>query len=477
MTATSERPNVLLITTDQQRYDALGLANPDSPLRTPTLDDLATRGVWFRRAYTTSPVCIPSRRSLLSGLHPQTHGLRTYRDGLDWDAPISLPGLLSDAGYQTQLIGKLHLHPQRKRYGYDHMIRAERSNDRWGTPLQPTNDWVDWMKAQGYEHPTDIGINGNGRNARPWGKPEHTHLTSWLADQAVDFVTRTRDPSCPFFLHLSFIAPHPPLTPPQAYWDRYFRRHDERPVIGDWAPQGEPARGRPDDAATGPFPLQEIQDAMAGYWASIHHIDDRIRYVLTRLFEYGSPRAKEPTLILFTTDHGELLGEHHLWRKTLPYEGSSHIPFLISGRNIPDLKPGISDDLVCLEDVVATVLDRCGVDLPAPLGTNRLDGQSLVSHIRGEGAPVRDRLHGECGGYHFIVKDSWKYLWFQGTGEEQLFDLAEDPHECVDRSAETDRLEPFRGWLDEYLADRDDVDFAAIGTSPCVNQPPRAIWG
>jgi hypothetical protein len=301
MTATTAHPNVLLITTDQQRFDALGLVRPDGPLETPTLDALACSGVHFRRAYSTSPVCIPARRSLLSGLHPQTHGLREYRDGLDWDAPISLPSLLGAAGYQTQLVGKLHLHPQRKRYGFDHMVRVESSNDRWDTPLQPTNDWIDWMHRQGYEHPNDLGINGNGRNARPWDKPEHTHLTSWLADEAVDFITRRRDPTCPFFMHLSFVAPHPPLTPPQAYWDRYFRRHDARPAIGSWAPTGPAQRGRPDDSMTGPFALREIQDAMSGYWASIHHVDDRIRYVLTRLFEYGSPRAHEPTLIIFTS--------------------------------------------------------------------------------------------------------------------------------------------------------------------------------
>ena len=477
MTATVERPNVILITTDQQRFDALGMACQGGPLQTPTLDSLAASGVWFRRAYTTSPVCIPARRSLLSGLHPQTHGLRCYRDGLDWDPPISLPGLLSQAGWQTQLVGKLHLHPQRKRYGFDHMVRCESPNDRWDTPIHPVNDWADWMKAQGYEHPNDLGINGNGRNARPWDKPEHTHQTSWLANQAVDFITRTRDPSCPFFLHLSFVAPHPPLIPPQAYWDRYFRQHDARPALGDWAPQDEPQRGRPDDSMTGPFALSEIQDAMSGYWASIQHIDDRIRYVLTRMFEYGSSRAKEPTLIIFTSDHGEMLGDHHLWRKSLPYEGSSHIPFIIAGRNLPDLKPGVCDELVCLEDVVATVLDRCGQSLPAPLGSNRLDGQSLLPILRGEGGRVRDRLHGECGPYHFVIENAWKYCWFQATGEEQLFHLGEDPQERHDRSAATDTpLTRLRQHLAEHLSSRDDVNYDPQACRPCANQPPQALW-
>ena len=477
MTATIERPNVLLITTDQQRFDAVGINNPDGPLRTPTLDNLATGGVNFTRAYSTSPVCIPARRSLLSGLHPQTHGLRAYRDGLEWDAPISLPGELAKAGYQTQLIGKLHLHPQRKRYGYQHMVRSESSNDRWDTPLQPVNDWCDWMRHQGYHHPNDIGLNGNGRTTRPWDKPEHTHQTSWLADEAVDFITRYRDPSAPFFLHLSFIDPHPPLNPPQAYWDRYFRRHDVRPTIGDWAPTHAPQRGQHITSQTGPFDLQDLQDTMAGYWGAVNHIDDRIHYVLNRLISYGSPRSQEPTLIIFTSDHGEMLGDHHLWKKSVPYESSSRIPFIISSVNMPDIQPSTCDELVCLEDIVATVLDRCGCSLPQPLGTNTLDGQSLLPILQGENTTIRDRLHGECGKYVYVVKDNWKLCWFKDTNEEQVFDVRNDPKECHDRSGDCPIRDELRGYLAEYFSTRDDIDYQPERCTPCLGQPPQSLWG
>ncbi len=476
MSATTKLPNILLITTDQQRFDALGCTCPHGVLRTPTLDALAASGVYFRRAYSTSPVCIPARRSLLSGLHPRTHGLLDYRDGLDWNAPLSLPQLLRERGYQTQLVGKLHLHPQRKRYGYDHMVRCESSNDRWDTPLQPVNDWADWMRAQGYAHPNDIGINGNGRVARPWDKPEHTHLTSWLADHAVDFLTRYRDPSCPFFLHLSFVAPHPPLTPPQAYWQRYFGRHDARPVCGQWAPTSAPRTGIPDDAMTGPFPLAEIQDAMSGYWASIQHIDDRIRYVLTRLCEYGSSRQREPTLIIFTSDHGEMLGDHQLWRKSVAYEGSAHIPLIVAGRNLPDLQTGVCDGLVCLEDVVATLLDRCGGAVPAPLNTNDLDGRSLLPQLHGAATPVRESLYGICRPYHYLVHGEWKYLWFETTGEEQLFHLASDPQECHDRSGDAAQLLPLRQRFAAYVTSYEGIDFDAEACRPCDGRPPRALW-
>ena len=473
---TSKRPNLLRITTDQQRWDALGINAPATDLRTPVCDQLAASGVNFTRAYSTCPVCIPARRSLLTGLHPASHGLRQYKDGLEWDPPFTLPGLLSGAGWHTALIGKLHLHPQRKRYGFDHMIRTESPNDRWDTPLQPVNDWVDWMKERGFTHPNDIGINGNGRVARPWDKEERFHHTSWLADQAVEFFTRWRDPSQPFFLHLSFWAPHPPLIPPPADWDRYHRHHRRQPISSQWMPSFDRVwRGNPDDSATGPFDPSEMHDAIAGYYGLVNHIDDRIRYVISRLFEYGSPRAKEPTLILFTSDHGELLGDHGLWRKSLPYEGSAHVPFFITGRNLPVVRASC-DQLVCLEDIAATVLDLCGQPIPPEL-QGPYDARSLAPTLRGDPQRVRDALFGECGGAHFILKGSLKYLWFAGTGEEQLFNLEVDPEEKEDLSGQAGIIDPFRRLLDEYLAHTGRAAPPDSARTPCLNGPPRAVWG
>ena len=477
MAATQAKPNILLITTDQQRFDGLGINAPHLPLRTPTLDALAASGMNFTRAYSTSPVCIPARRSLLSGLHPQTHGLRGYQDGLDWDAPISLPQILRDNGWQTQLIGKLHLHPQRKRYGFEHQIRVESSNDRWDVDTQAVNHWADWMREQGHQHPNDLGISGNGRVVRPWDKDESTHLTSWLANSAVDFFTKETDPSRPWFTHLSFVAPHPPLTPPQAYLDRYADKHGVQPSLGDWAPQGPVPAGIPDDSPTGPFALDDIQRAMSGYWGSINHIDDRIRFVLSRLFEYRTARAAEP-IIIFATDHGEMLGDHHLFRKSLPYEGSAHIPFFITGKNI-GLQRGSCDELVCLEDIVATVLDRCGLTMPQPLGDG-LNGTSLMPLLQGKSQAPRQQLFGECSQVHYVIENHKKYIWFARTGEEQLFDLKTDPNELHDLSGQPGQaaqLQRFREHFAKHHAERQDINYDQRNWKPCCNQPPQALWG
>jgi arylsulfatase A-like enzyme len=218
--ATPERPNILLITTDQQRFDAMRINNPQTPLRTPHMDGLASRGVNFTRAYTTCPVCIPARRTLLTGLHPTTHGLTKYQDGKPWEPPFTVPGLVREAGYQTQLVGKLHQWPQRKRFGFDDMILSDSPNHRPTSDFHPHNDYTDWLQqVDPHAEPNNHGVNGNSRVARPFNLDENRHQTSWLADQAIDFLTRRRDPSMPWFLHLLFWAPHPPLVPPQAYWD------------------------------------------------------------------------------------------------------------------------------------------------------------------------------------------------------------------------------------------------------------------
>jgi len=470
------RPNILLITTDQQRFDALGINNPSTSLQTPICDQLAATGTNFTRAYATCPVCIPARRSLISGLHPHTHGLRHYQDFLDWDPPFTLPGLLKNSGYHTALVGKLHLHPQRKRYGYDHMWRTESMNDRWDTK-QHVNDWADWLKEQGITHPNNTGINGNGRVARPWDLDERYHQTSWLADRAVDFLTKYRDPSQPYFLHLSFFAPHPPLIPPQAYWDKYFGRHNHTPVMSDWTPRFDRIpRGIADDAQVGPFSKEEMHAAAAGYFGLINHIDDRIRFVLSRCFEYGSDRQKAPTLIMFTSDHGEMLGDHHLWRKSIPYEGSSHVPFFITARNMgKEFTRGTSDQLVCLEDIVATTLDAAGVPIPRELD-GELEGKSLLPILRGEKKTVREQLFGECDNNHFIIRSQYKYCWFGRTNEEQLFDLYSDPYELHDLSANSDLLQPMRALLADHLKSRPEAKYDPTTATPCANKPPKYFW-
>ncbi len=465
------QPNILLITTDQQRYSALGI-NGNPILRTPNLDALAASGTNFSRCYITCPVCIPARRTLISGLHPDTHQMRGYRDGREFNPAHTLPGCLGAAGYQTQLVGKLHLHPQRKRFGFDHMVLSDSANHRPTSPHQSQNDYRTWLIERGFSHHSNShGINGNGRVGRPWTASEELHHTSWVAEQAARFFHVQRDPTSPWFMHVSFVAPHPPLIPPQAYWDRYARRDDLCPTIGEWAPTTPPRKGVPGDAPAGPFDPAEIHDAIAGYYGLINHIDDRINYLIDQFFEYTNPRAAEPTWIVFSSDHGEMLGDHHLFRKSLPYESSAHVPLFITGRNV-EAPRGSCDALCGWEDVMPTLLDLAGAKIP-----EGLDGRSLLPVMRGEAPGVRDELHGVCqtqAANRYLVRGPHKYIWFTKTHEEQLFDLSADPNECRDLSGDFRLLEPFRRSMARIAAAAgENYDPATL--SPCANRAPAAL--
>ncbi len=471
-----QKPNILLITTDQQRHDALGI-NGNKVLRTPNLDSWASSGTNFTRAYTTCPSCIAARRSILTGLHPSNplHGLRGYRDGLEFNPPWTLPALMRDAGYQTQLIGKLHQYPQRKRFGFDNIILSEQMDIRADSKFFGVNDYGEFLQRNGHKFlPNSVGIGPNGRVARPWPHDEDLHHSSWLTEEAVQFVTRKRDPSMPWFLHLSYWAPHPPLVPPQVYWDRYVNQPGMRSTIGQWASTREHAAGLAPDSSTGPFSEAEMRESMAGYYGLINHIDDRLLYLREMLFQRGSPRESAPTWIIFTSDHGEMLGDHHLFRKSLPYEGSAHVPFLIHGVNVDRPACRSSDGLVSLEDLLPTICELGGAEIP-----DGVDGRSLVPVLRGSTPMVREDLFGEHdGGFgnHFVVAGRFKYLWFTRTNEEQLFDLAADPHECNDLSGQADLLKPMRAKLAEHLKGRADVRLDPGALKPLGNAVPTVFW-
>ncbi|MCC5840365.1 MAG: sulfatase-like hydrolase/transferase [Opitutales bacterium] len=469
-----KRPHILLITTDQQRYDGMGIhGNP--VLETPNLDHLARCGRDFSRAYVTCPVCIPARRTLLSGQHPFTHGLRRYEDGLDWDPPFTLPGILSDAGYQTQLVGKLHMHPMGKRYGYDHMVLSETTHARPTSSTQRRNDYARWLREQGVaEHPHFHGINGNGRLVAPWPLEDRFHQNNWLAREATRFLCEDRDPTSPFFLHLSFFHPHPPLVPTRDYLARYMAKEMPPSVLGEWAAQGGVATGLAADSAVGPFEEAIIQRARAAYYALINHIDDCIAHVLDRWREYGNPRTREPLYVLFSSDHGEMLGDHHLFRKSLAYEGSSHVPFFIGGYNVP-IERGVDETLCSWEDVLPTVAELAGVSLPGPV-----DGRSLAPALRGEAVEPRESITGMCQCHatnYWQVRGDEKYIWFSQTQEEQLFDLRTDPQETRDLSADESRLVPFRESMTEAARLHGGFAYEPDNLTPCRNRPPKALFG
>lgn len=445
---TPPRPNLLLLMTDQQRGDCLGIEG-HPVLQTPCLDRLAATGVHCTRAYSACPVCIPARRTLMTGQRPATHGVL-----MNHNAPLAgptLPGELARAGYQTHLVGKLHLWPKRKLHGFMSADWADSPHERHETD----DDYIRFLRQAGVhlrQPGVAHGAHCNGWVARPWHLPEHLHFTNWVTDCAMDFLER-RDPTLPFFLKVSYHQPHQPCTPPQVYWDRYLAMDLPEPVVGDWARVfAGPQRGLAVDSWRTALEPALMKQYRAGYYGCINHIDDQIGRLLRAL--------PANTVVVFTSDHGEMLGDHQWIRKRTPYEPSARIPLLL---NLP-ASFGIAGGQtlaqpVELMDLMPTLLEAAGVPIPPTV-----EGTSLLGLLRGTAPAWREYLHGECSqiptlnsGMHYLTDGRCKYVWFPGAAQEQFFDLEADPQERHDLAgvpARAAELALWRARLVETLTGR-----------------------
>lgn len=447
----AERPNILLIVTDQQRGDALGVAG-HPVLQTPFLDEIAANGVRFTNAYSACPVCVPARRTMMTGAKAASHGVFMNYD-THLDLP-TLPGELTRAGYQTHLCGKLHLYPSRKLYGFMSADWADSPTQRHTGRFR--NDYQRFLIEHGHFGPdigTASGMTSNGWAARPFHMDERFHFTNWTVEMAMRFLER-RDATVPFFLKVSIFAPHQPFTPPAYYFDKYMQMDlPDEPPVGDWARVFDgPQRGTPVDAWRISLEKDQQRRMMAGYFGSIEHLDHQIGRLMKHV-----PRN---TAVMFVSDHGEMLGDHQWARKRSAYEGSSKIPFLL--RMPPDsgLRQNRTIDRpVELMDVMPTLLDIAGADCP-----DTVDGSSVLDLVRDDAAPWRDYLHGECSkivtmnsGTQFVTDGRQKYVYYPGLGLEQFFDLEADPQEMdnlIDDAAWQSRIAHHRAILIRELDGR-----------------------
>ena len=461
-----KRKNIVLLMTDQLRGDCMGCAgHPD--VKTPYLDTLASKGVRFENAYSACPSCVPARAALHTGLTQESHRRVGYADGIRWEYPHTMAGELTKAGYYTQCVGKMHVDPLRNYLGFCHVELHDGYLHYYRDPEIPyrenqkqADDYFHWLKQEkGIDcDVTDTGLECNSWVARPWIYEEKYHPTNWVTDRSIDFLRR-RDPDMPFFLFTSYLRPHPPFDAPQCYFDMYRNKELTPPVVGDWCDEEAlRARGRIFDSDTGPLDPELVREMQIGYYACITHLDHQIGRLIQALVEN---KLYDDTIILFVSDHGELLGDHHLFRKSRAYQGSSRVPFLVSGGGFRPEKPGsVKTDVVELRDVMPTVLEAAGVQIP-----DSVEGISLWNTaLKESGTPeVREYLHGEHtlgeASSHWIITRDEKYIWYSQTGEEQYFWIAEDPdelHNLIGSETAKERVEALRGLLIQELQDREE---------------------
>ena len=481
------RPNVLLIMCDQLRGDCLGFAgHPD--VKTPYLDSLAAQSTFFERAYSACPTCLPARVSLFTGQTPAHHGRVGYEDGVSWDFPHMLPQVFSDAGYQTACAGKLHVHPPRLACGFqtlrlhDGYLGCYQGVDIPYWMHQDVHD--DYLRFLRHELGPDADVDSTGPECNswvyhPWVYEERLHPTNWVADETIRLL-ETRDRTRPFFLMASFVRPHPPLDAPASYYERYERRELREPARGDWDDLAATERdGMVPNSVHGCRDATLRHEAMAGYYAAVTHVDHQVGRLISALKRDGS---FNDTIIVFLADHGEMLFDHSLWRKLLPYEGSARIPlFFRVGTHLAKAPAHRSQSVVELMDVMPTLLDLCGIEAP-----EGVDGSSLAGDILRAEELERPYVHGEHAftpeqSHHYIVTPRDKYVWFSQTGREQYFDLSEDrseAHDLIDEPAYRERVAQMRAWLVSELEGREEGFVESghlIAGRPLVNVLERPL--
>ncbi len=433
----SRRPNILLLFTDQQRFDTIGaLGNPI--IQTPALDSLVREGTAFTSAYCPSPVCMASRCSLVLGRYP-------HQTGCVANMPMpqhekSLMQFLAEAGYQTHGVGKMHFGPDsRALWGFESRDYSEEGGMREG------DDFCDFLRERGFGHL----IDPNGVRSefyyipQPSQLPAELHNSHWVADRAIDFLQR-RDQSRPFFLWASFIKPHPPFESPVPWYRLYravempwpFMPPGYRDLLIFWNHVQNRYKYRDQG-----FDGNLVRLIRAAYYAAISFVDYNIGRILNFLAEDG---VLDDTLIMFTSDHGELLGDWGSYGKRCMLDGAARVPLIVRW---PErfAAGAVCDEPASLVDILPTCLraaglepgeEHVGVDL-AELAAGDVRREAVISQFQ----------QGELGVYGLIGRE-FKYWYSAPDGREWL--VARVPGRLDERDLADNPA--FRGVRDEMRA-------------------------
>lgn len=415
------KPNILLITTDQQRYDTIRAMGYDFMV-TPNLDRLAAEGCRYPNAYSCNPVCMAARHNIITGLPARYHGFddNYFEENpkvIPYDLP-TFPQILSDSGYDTAAVGKMHFQPCRRHNGFTKMELMEE------IPRNLDDDeYAKYLKENGYGDVQSI----HGVRHLLYMLPQRSlideahHGSSWVSERSIHYLKENAGKR-PFFLWASFIAPHPPFDVPDGWADLY-KGKELPPLKASKTPVSTAAEGK---KCIADYPEERyLQRARELYYASISFVDYNIGKILDYLKETGE---YDNTLILFTSDHGEMLGDYGTFQKMLPYDSASRIPFI--ARYPKKLDAGSIDGrFVDLNDLLPTFLDIAGAVYPRP---EILPGESIF--IKG-GKKERSVQYVEYGHENkrwiCLRNKRYKYNYYYGGGREELFDMEQDPDETT----------------------------------------------
>jgi arylsulfatase A-like enzyme len=429
--ASGKKPNVLLIMTDQHRMDALG-AYGNQIIRTPSIDSLASGGVRFTNCWTQHPVCMPSRASIFTGRYPSAHGVRTNGIPLP-KSEVTLAQTLLGAGYQTFGAGKFHFIPH---FPYGSPL-----------PLMETH-------AEPYYGFREFHLGEDGRSGEQWlwiqknhpqyhRKPDseipvELHNSSWVASHTIDFLKRSASGDAPFFAFVSFVDPHHAYNPPSPYREMYNAKDMPAPVVSPRERDNKPPN------YTGLYDMYkgwgDPARHRAQYYGEVSLIDDSVGRILKTLDEL---KLRDNTLIVFLSDHGDLLGDHYLYTKgPFHYRHCASVPLIV---NMPGTAAAgkVVDGIVQEIDVMPTILDLAGV--PAPDGVQGRSQKNVItaadhrdtgyesalieygtSGVTNPDAKVVDRTSVDLW---TLRTDQWRMSYYPVLQTGELYDLDSDPEE------------------------------------------------
>ena len=433
-----DRPNILWICTDQQRWDTIR-ALGNGQINTPNIDRLVASGVTMTHAFAQSPVCTPSRASFLTGRYPRTTRCRQNGQTMPVDERL-IGRILADAGYRCGLSGKLHLSScangrveERIDDGFHVFHWSHHPQPDW-----PENAYTQWLTSQG--RTWDELYDGPATPYIKEGIPAEYHQTTWCAQMAVDFIHQNR--GRPWLFSFNCFAPHHPFDPPADYLARY--KADDMPLPKfrpgelDDKPEYQRldhqwAHNEPGYFHTAAMTDDDHRQVRAAYYAMIEHIDHEVGRMLDALEETGQANN---TIVIFMSDHGEMLGDHGIYLKGPHfYDEAVRVPLIL--RWCDRFRGGLkADGLVELVDLVPTLLEAAGLEVP-----DSVQGRSLLPILCGEADPSvhRDAVYSE---YYNAWTHGRSYGTMLRTAHEKIVVYhGAEPGELYDLEADTDEFD------------------------------------
>ncbi len=431
-----EQPNILWICTDQQRSNTIhALGNP--LINTPNIDALVAKGVAFKRAYCQSPVCTPSRGSFLTGRYPRTTRCRQNGQAIPATEKL-ISRIFADAGYTCGLAGKLHLATcangvveKRIDDGYEVFHWSHHPQPDW-----PENAYTHWLIRQGKTW--DELYGGPSTPYVKHGIPAEYSQSTWCANMAIDFIREQQGK--PWFFSYNCFAPHHPFDPPADYLARY--NPEDMPLPKGRAGElgskttyqqldSKFAHNDPDGYNIAAMNDADKREVTAAYYAMVELIDEGVRRMMAALDETGQ---LENTIVIFMSDHGEMLGDHGIYLKGPHfYEEAVRVPLIFSWPG--QFEAGLQADcLMELVDIAPTLLEAAGQDVP-----EAMQGRTVLPILKGQADPSSHRDHVFSEYYNaWSHKHSYgtmlrtvthKMIVYHGTDQGELYDLVNDPDE------------------------------------------------